>query len=143
MQRYYSVVIFDRPFEPLTYQSADEIAVGTIVQVPLGRQSCTGIIVAVSDQKPNFEGRIRSIVEIVDPLPFNSGALMATLRFMSTYYVTPLGFCLKLALPGGMMRSGTCRYMAGVLPEIIQDLIQVNGIRQQAFSKYCACRRFG
>ena len=29
------------------------------------------------------------------------------------------------------------------LPEIIQDLIQVPGIRQQAFSKYCACRRYG
>nr|MCR4991146.1 VTC domain-containing protein [Lachnospiraceae bacterium] len=29
------------------------------------------------------------------------------------------------------------------LPEIIQRLIQVNGIRQQAFSKYGACRRFG
>ena len=29
------------------------------------------------------------------------------------------------------------------LPEIIQDLIQVNNIRQGAFSKYGACRRFG
>ena len=29
------------------------------------------------------------------------------------------------------------------LPEIIQDLVQVPGIRQQAFSKYGACRRFG
>ena len=29
------------------------------------------------------------------------------------------------------------------LPEIIQDMIQVPGIRQQAFSKYGACRRFG
>jgi hypothetical protein len=29
------------------------------------------------------------------------------------------------------------------LPELIQDLIQVPGIRQQAFSKYGACRRFG
>ena len=29
------------------------------------------------------------------------------------------------------------------LPEIIQDLIQVPGVRQQAFSKYGACRRFG
>ena len=29
------------------------------------------------------------------------------------------------------------------LPTIIQDLIQVPGIRQQAFSKYGACRRFG
>ena len=29
------------------------------------------------------------------------------------------------------------------LPAVIQDLIQVKGIRQQAFSKYGACRRFG
>ena len=29
------------------------------------------------------------------------------------------------------------------LPEIIQDLIQAPGLRQQAFSKYGACRRFG
>ena len=29
------------------------------------------------------------------------------------------------------------------LPRIIQDIVQVRGIRQQAFSKYGACRRFG
>ena len=29
------------------------------------------------------------------------------------------------------------------LPEIIQDLIQVPGLRQQAFSKYGLCRRYG
>ncbi len=29
------------------------------------------------------------------------------------------------------------------LPEIIQDMVQVNGIRQQSFSKYGACRRYG
>lgn len=29
------------------------------------------------------------------------------------------------------------------LPEIIQDIVQTDRVRQQAFSKYCACRRFG
>ena len=29
------------------------------------------------------------------------------------------------------------------LPGIIQDMIQVKDIRQEAFSKYCACRRYG
>lgn len=29
------------------------------------------------------------------------------------------------------------------LPEVIQDLIQMKDVRQQAFSKYGACRRFG
>ena len=29
------------------------------------------------------------------------------------------------------------------LPEIIRALLQTEGLRQQAFSKYSACRRFG
>ena len=29
------------------------------------------------------------------------------------------------------------------LPAVIVDLLQIGGIRQQAFSKYGACRRFG
>ena len=29
------------------------------------------------------------------------------------------------------------------LPELIQDILQTPGVRQQAFSKYGACRRFG
>ena len=29
------------------------------------------------------------------------------------------------------------------LPDIIQTLLQTEGIRQQAYSKYGACRRFG
>ena len=29
------------------------------------------------------------------------------------------------------------------IPEVIVDLIQTEGIRQQAFSKYGVCRRFG
>ena len=29
------------------------------------------------------------------------------------------------------------------IPKVIVDLLQTKGIRQQAFSKYGACRRFG
>ena len=29
------------------------------------------------------------------------------------------------------------------LPEIIQDFIQLRDVRQEAFSKYGACRRYG
>lgn len=114
---YCSVILFSRPLDPLSYQMPDSVPVGAIVQVPLGRQSCTGIITAVSSEKPAFNGRIRNILEVVDTNPFISEPLMKTLRFMAGYYQTPLGFCLKLALPGGMMRSGTCRYFAGILPE--------------------------
>lgn len=42
--------------------------------------------------------------------------------------------------PGDMLLE--VKYDA-FLPEIIQDMIQVNSMRQQAFSKYGACRRYG
>ena len=42
--------------------------------------------------------------------------------------------------PGDMLME--VKYDA-FLPEIIQDIIQTPAIRQQAFSKYGACRRFG
>ncbi|MBR4985500.1 MAG: primosomal protein N' [Proteobacteria bacterium] len=110
---YCSVVIFSRPLEPLSYALPMPAEVGVVVQVPLGRRSCTGIITAITDQKPDYRGTIRRILEVVDPTPVISGPLMATLRFMAQYYGVPLGFCLKLAMPGGMMRAGACYYHAG------------------------------
>ncbi len=114
---YCSVIIFSRPLDPLSYELTVPASVGTIVQVPLNRQSYTGIITEISDEKPAYNGRIRKVLEIVDPKPFISEALMNTLRFMSAYYQAPLSFCLKLAMPGGMMRAGTCRYFPGILPD--------------------------
>lgn len=110
---YCSVVIFSRPLEPLSYRLELPAEVGTVVQVPLGRRSCTGIITAISEAKPNYNGTIRNVLEIVDPKPFISGPLMATLRFMSQYYCVPIGFCLRLAMPGGLMRAGACYYHPG------------------------------
>ena len=107
---YCSVVLFSRPLDPLSYRVDVPVRVGAVVQVPLGRKSCTGIITALSEDKPAYNGRIRSILEVVDPVPFISEPLMATLRFMAAYYQSPLGFCLKLAIPAGMMREGECVY---------------------------------
>lgn len=112
-----SVVIFSRPLEPLSYELKWDAQVGTVVQVPLGRQSCTGMITAISDKKPDFKGRLRPVLEIVDTKPMVSPPMMATLRFMAAYYQAPIGFCLKLAMPSGLMRAGSCRYGIGILPE--------------------------
>lgn len=118
---YCSVIIFSRPLDPLSYELKFNAKVGTVVQVPLGRSSCTGIITSVSEQRPAYDGKLRHVLEIVDPKPFITPPLMKTLVFMSSYYQCPLGFCLKLALPGGMMRSGRCLYFAGLLPENLEE----------------------
>ena len=42
--------------------------------------------------------------------------------------------------PGGVVMEVK---LDAYLPEIIQTLVQSDGVRQQAYSKYVACRRFG
>ncbi|MEO5949251.1 MAG: hypothetical protein ABIP74_02520, partial [Candidatus Saccharimonas sp.] len=51
-----------------TYQSTDELSVGQLVVIPLGKQSCVGLVVTVVT-KPQYD--TRQILEslIVAPLP--------------------------------------------------------------------------
>lgn len=122
---YCSVVLLQRMLEPLTYQINISVAIGAIVQVPLGRQSCTGMVISLS-QTSNYPGKVREILEVVDPKPFISDGLMNTLRFMSGYYFCPLSLCLKLAIPSGLLRSGTCFYVLGSLPSESEPDTQKN-----------------
>lgn len=53
--------------------------------------------------------------------------------------------CLKLSAP---LTEQECRALAAgedaaFLPDIVRDLLQCGTVRQQAFSKYGACRKFG
>ncbi len=126
---YCNVVLFSRPISALTYILNADVPVGAIVQVPIKQQSATGIITDIFPDKPTGEQfnrvRFRTILEVVDPKPFISEPLMRTLSFMSAYYFAPLGFCLKLAIPSGMMRDGRCGYRADIAAA--EQLIRQNG----------------
>ena len=114
---YCNVILFSRPLAALTYRLEVDVPVGAIVQVPIRQQSSTGIIVKKFDERPQSLGAhvsVRAIIEVVDPKPFITEPLMKMLEFMSTYYYAPLGYCLRLAIPAGMMRDGQCRYMADI-----------------------------
>ena len=125
---YCNVVLFSRPISALTYVLNADVPVGAIVQVPIKQQSATGIITDIFPDRPagdRFNGvRFRTILEVVDPKPFISEPLMRTLAFMSAYYFAPLGFCLKLAIPSGMMRDGRCGYRADI--DAAEQIIRQN-----------------
>lgn len=111
---YCNVVLLSRPLSALTYRLEADVPIGAVVQVPVRQQSLTGIIVDKFDRRPTFPGaervHFRTVIEVVDPKPFITEPLMRTFDFMSKYYYAPLGYCLRLALPAGMMRDGQCSY---------------------------------
>ena len=93
-------VAVDREFTYLIPLDLQKTAmVGARVVVPFGRKYATGLIVgfpSVSSVKS-----LRHITDIIDPEPVVLEELLRLCRWMSDYYLTPLGEILKAALPHG------------------------------------------
>jgi primosomal protein N' (replication factor Y) len=99
--RYYEVSptkIFRSSGDTLTYSFSEKLPIGLVVNIPLGRQTTTGIIIK-EVQKPSYETRdIHSIIEHT-PLP---GYLIKLATWLSTFYSTPLPTIWQTMLPAGL-----------------------------------------
>lgn len=122
-----SVALLDKPLDALTYRCIDGVGLGSIVQVPIRHQSLTGVVVGLSNEAPKIRGRIRAVLEVVESEPIISPPMLEMLKFMALYYGAFLGDCLRLAMPGGMMRAGRCFFrpteaFLELTPEMVSDL---------------------
>jgi len=77
-----------------------EVAIGKRVLVPFGKRRLTGYIVEVSDLRPCDE--IKEIKEVLDPEPLFNEEDLKFYRWISQYYIYPLGKALSEILPGGI-----------------------------------------
>ncbi len=93
---YYEVSFLKSPLNPLTYESLEEIKIGTKVLVPLGnRKKQTPAVVIKKVPKPEFK-----CVEILEILPFYYDEKMFEIaKFISQYYVCSLGEALSVYVP--------------------------------------------
>ena len=85
----------------LTYESAEPLAVGQIVEIPLGRQSTIGIVTK-KVAKPEFATKAISRVVYDTPLPKH---LVHSILWLSDYYRCPLSSVVSAALPRGITKN--------------------------------------
>lgn len=100
---YYEVYIASQRFhgsDPLTYASQEPLQVGTVVSIPMQRQTILGII-GSSVTKPSFNTKEITAV-VADPLPPQSIEL---LKWLQSYYPAPLGFLTQLFLPQTLLQK--------------------------------------
>ncbi len=73
----------------------NEVLPGTVVHVPFGRQTMTGVVTELVDSSPV---KTRAIVSVarVPPVPHS---LVELARWTASYYLSPVGLLLRLALP--------------------------------------------
>jgi primosomal protein N' (replication factor Y) len=76
-----------------------EPLVGRRVVVPFGRRAITGIAVAESDRPPDDLPRIKEIAEVMDSLPALPPKLLELGRWISRYYLAPVGEAFRAMLP--------------------------------------------
>lgn len=88
-----------------TYHSAENLSVGSIIRIPIGKTQAQGVVLRHTS-KPRFDTREITDTLVSTPLP---GALLDTALWMSTYYATPLATVLSGILPRGLEKQRRAR----------------------------------
>lgn len=98
---YAEVVVPRRVHKSFTYAVPErlrgQIRQGQRVMIPFGRERLTGYVVEIASS--TVVPRCREIAELVDKEPLLTDELMDLARWLSTYYLCPLGLCLSAILP--------------------------------------------
>jgi primosomal protein N' (replication factor Y) (superfamily II helicase) len=75
-----------------------EARVGSRVLVPFRKKQEIGIVVAL-DVQPPARGVVKAVSAIPDPAPALDEAMLALSRWISEYYVVPIGIVMRTVLP--------------------------------------------
>lgn len=84
-----------------TYQSADELKIGQVVSIPIGKKTTIGVVTQPVS-KPAFE--TKPIVDLIEAKPLPE-ALVRLAFWMAEYYETPLPKVLQTLLPSGLTKN--------------------------------------
>jgi primosomal protein N' (replication factor Y) len=96
-------VPLDRQFTyalpPLLARDAEDVAIGARVLVPFGARKLVGVVVDRLASPPPGLAKLKAVLAVVDRTPVLPAELLGFLREVASYYLSPLGEVLALALP--------------------------------------------
>jgi len=123
----------DREFDYVVPDHLWPVQVGRRLQVPFGRGNrlatgfCVGLIENPSEERKSRRFKLKVVRKVLDNEPLIDGQLMELARWMSSYYVCPLGQVLAAMVPaavkkGAGVRKQSCIYL-NRLDEASTDLL--------------------
>ncbi|MBD3237916.1 MAG: primosomal protein N' [Candidatus Eisenbacteria bacterium] len=93
---------------PLIYEVPaalrDELRIGHRVRVPLRGKQAHGFVVALARESPDAKMKLRPISALDPPEAVLEPPLLQLLRWLSHYYVAPLGMAIEAAVPRSIAR---------------------------------------
>ena len=108
-------IAVDAPlWDALDYTHTEALVPGTLVRVPLGRQTVGGVVLDAAGPARAASATLRAVTEVVDALPPLGADWLALLRFAASYYQRPLGELMGAALPGWLRSRSAAAVAARV-----------------------------
>src|SRR3990172_816887 len=109
----YANIAFNLPINSLfTYSIPeilkDEINLGSRVVVPFGKRNLTGIVTEFSGSTALL--KVKPIIKILDTVPLLRNEMLQFSKWISNYYVCPVGEVLFSAIPKGISAESKIVY---------------------------------
>jgi primosomal protein N' (replication factor Y) len=103
----------------------NDLKVGQRVRVPLGRKNkpTTGYVISIADATDY--PRVKALLGIEDDRVLVAPQLMRLARWMSRYYITPLGTVLESVIPAAVKKRIGLGYRQMVRPAVSREQLQV------------------
>jgi len=106
----------------------DILQVGHQVTAPFGRRRQVGIVMGFATEVPTeIRAKLRSLENLLDPVPVFTPKLVELLKWMGRYYFAPLGQVVQIALPAvkQLRREVLVRWSGSPPPETETEARQV------------------
>jgi primosomal protein N' (replication factor Y) len=95
------------------YKVDEPVEIGCRVMVPFRRREVEGFVVGLRDEAPDID--VLSIKERIDQVPLLRPDILELCRWISDYYISPIGEVLKAALPPGISAHHAGKFGDGCL----------------------------
>ena len=132
----YAEVALCLPFSrTFLYDIPEILELPARVKVPFRNREVQGFVVGFQEDKPaNLE--LRSVADILDSEPLVRPDVFELCRWISRYYMAPLGEVLKGALPPAITRKHVERFEAVELPELdVRHPVDLTDDQARAFKQ--------
>src|SRR5688572_24387799 len=103
-------IALDVPVDTLFDYHSDEVDerdIGRLAVVPFGRNTKTGVIVAIADTTDLPSHRVKQVARLLHETPALTAHDLALLKFAAEYYCYPLGMAVINALPALLRKAKT------------------------------------
>jgi primosomal protein N' (replication factor Y) (superfamily II helicase) len=117
--------------QTFTYYSPNSIQPGVRVKVPFAFQGKkVGVVLScVQDQVPDTRPyKLKSVLNVLEQEPSFSPAQLKLARWLSTYYLHPIGDVFKTMLPATQSKTRTVRYKLMERPQPDADPYRLNSL---------------